>query len=143
DLTADTGPEGVVEVGERLVEDEDVRAGSHGPSQGHALLLPTGQLMGVPLAEPAETDDLEDLVDPTIPILRSRQAVTDVGANVHVREQRVVLEHDTDASLLRRDEHAGAHDTPPADLHRPRVGPVEPGEDPEHRALPRPRRTEQ
>src|SRR5690606_33042049 len=53
DLTADTGPEGVVEVGERLVEDEDVRAGSHGPSQGHALLLPTGQLMGVPLAEPA------------------------------------------------------------------------------------------
>jgi hypothetical protein len=54
DVGADAGPQVRVERGERLVEQHHGRLDGQGPGQRDPLLLAAGQLMRVPLAQPAQ-----------------------------------------------------------------------------------------
>ena len=91
-----------VESAERLVEQQHLRAVDQRPGQGHALLLAAGELAGAALAEAAELDQLEHLVDLLLDVLdaAAAQPEGDVLEDVEVREQRVVLEHRVDRALV-------------------------------------------
>jgi hypothetical protein len=69
----------------------------------------------------------------------STRSFGDVVAHGHVLEGRVVLEHEADAALLRRD----ARDVVAVDLDRPRVGGLQAADDPQQRRLARATRAEQ
>jgi hypothetical protein len=116
-----------VQIGERLVEEEDARLDDEGPGQGHALLLPTRELAGVPGPQRAEPDELERALDPCSQLgLRHPappQAEGDVLEHRHVREERIGLKHEADIAAVdgnARDVLAGQHDLPGVRLHQPR-----------------------
>ena len=92
--------------------------------------------MGVPVAHVAQPHEVEHLGHPGAALGAGQpvQAEGDVGRHVEVGEERVVLEDQPDAPLLRRDP-PGAGDLAPAQLDRPRVGPLEPGREPQQRRL--------
>ena len=52
-----------VERGERLVQQHDLGFDRERAGQGDALLLAAGELVGIAAREPAEADELEQLVD--------------------------------------------------------------------------------
>src|SRR5690606_30751195 len=82
-----------------------------------ALALPTGQLVRIALAEALHADQLEQLLHALHP-LRSPQAVQSVGDvafDGEVREERVVLEDETDPALLGRYDVARARNDAVAD----------------------------
>ena len=97
DLQAHPHSERGVEVGERLVEQKDLRVADDGPPDGHALALPAGELARV---APEQRLDLKGrgnlghtpgnlgLRDPGQP-----QPESDVLRRRHVGEERVGLEH--------------------------------------------------
>ena len=92
-----------VEIGERLVEQQDLRPDHESAGQRHALLLAARQLARKAAGEGAEADQLQRLADapgalgggdalhlePERHVLRHR----------HVREERIALEHDAEAAL--------------------------------------------
>ena len=59
DVGADAGPQVRVERGERLVKQHDGRLDGQRAGQRDPLLLAAGQLVRVPLAEPAQADGLQ------------------------------------------------------------------------------------
>ena len=84
----------VVEVGERLVEEQDPSLASEGPGDGDALLLAAGQLLGTPVEERRQTEQLGDLPNPGLhrrrrPLLAATERGGDV---VEHRHRRVVDE---------------------------------------------------
>ncbi len=102
-----------VQVRERLVEEQQLRAGGEGAGQRHALLLAPGKLVRVLRPRAGQADHRKQLRGPP-PALGSRQGPQAEGHVVHgveMREQRVVLEHHAHAALLGRDrESRAAHD---------------------------------
>ncbi|MCY1441658.1 hypothetical protein D9M71_579810 [compost metagenome] len=90
-----------IKVGERFVEQQQLRLGCQRAGQGHTLLLAAGKLVGVAFAQAAELDQLEHLFD-HLALLR---VLADTEGNVlghgQVREQRVVLEHHADPAFFR------------------------------------------
>src|SRR6185295_4232874 len=82
-----------------------------GPGEGHALLLAAGHLPGAALAVALEANECERLGDPTLLVslldLALPQPITDVLGDIHVREQRVVLEDRVHVALVRRDARDG------------------------------------
>ena len=95
-----------VERAERLVEEQDAGAVHERPRERDALPLPTRELRRAAALVAGEPDHPEGLADPALPLgpgdLADRQAVRDVVADVHVREQRVVLEDRVHVALERR-----------------------------------------
>ncbi|MNQ74992.1 hypothetical protein D3C85_897660 [compost metagenome] len=79
----------------------DQRAG-----QGHALALAAGELRGFAVAIAGQGDHPEGLLGAGQPFGLGHafhlQAVGDVVAHVHVREQGVVLEHGVHIPFIRR-----------------------------------------
>jgi hypothetical protein len=142
-LGADLDPQRGVEVGEGLVEEDRLRSRGQRPGQGHPLLLTAGQRRRHPVAEAAEADQLEALLDPTGPPLLAGQPVPDVGADRHVREERPVLEHHPDPTALGRDVDAGPEHRRPADADRAGIRLRQPGDRPQQRGLAASRRSEQ
>jgi len=71
-----------------------------GPCESNPLALAAGELDRLPVAEPGELDDVQDLVDPQPPVAASdsthAEAVADVLGHGHVRKERVILEHRVD-----------------------------------------------
>ncbi|MCY1534488.1 hypothetical protein D9M68_698620 [compost metagenome] len=59
DFMAQASAQFSIEVGERLVEQQQARFRGQGAGQGNALLLAAGQLMRVALAQVAEFDQLQ------------------------------------------------------------------------------------
>ena len=110
------------------------RLGDQRPRQRHPLLLAAGELVRVALAEAAEADRLQRPLDPGRSG-RAAQRVADVGGDVHVREERVVLEDHPDPPALGGDRAAGPLDLLAADLDRARVGALEAGDQPQRRRL--------
>ncbi len=94
-----------VEVRQRLVEKQHVGAGRDGAGESHALLLTTGELAGAALDESVERQSVRDRLGRGaalgLPHAADPQRVGDVVADIHVREQRVVLEDHRDAALAR------------------------------------------
>ena len=95
-----------VEVGERLVEQIDLRRVHQGPGQRGALLLAAGDLRRQPVQQMADLQDVRDLLGPAAPRLDGRaadlQRIADVLAQRHVRVQRIVLEHHREVAVPRR-----------------------------------------
>ena len=116
-----------VERAERLVEQQHLRLDGERTGQRHALALAAGQLRRVAVGELLQVDELEQLVDPRLDLrlrpLADLQAERDVAAHGHVLERRVVLEHEADVALLRRQPGrvgAGDLDDPGVRLSRAR-----------------------
>ncbi len=94
-----------VQVGQRLVEQEQARLQDQGPSDGDALLLPARELGRVAIRHVRQIDELQHLADPApdlrLPDLAQTQAERDVVEHRQVGKQRVALEHETDVTAVR------------------------------------------
>src|SRR5471032_530835 len=90
---------------QRLIEQQQARAGDQGAGQGHALALAAGQLMRVAPGEVVQFHQLEGFHDALVAVvgvdLLHLQAEGDVLFHGHVGEQRVALEHHADRAFLR------------------------------------------
>jgi hypothetical protein len=143
DLAADLHPDLGVEVGQRLVQQQDVRVEHEGTRQRHPLLLAPGELAGVPALEAGEIDLAQPLGHARRDLgggeLAQLEAVGHVARHRHVRPERVVLEHHADVPLVGRQP---AHHAP-AETDLARVGLVEPGDEAEQRGLATAGRAEQ
>jgi hypothetical protein len=96
-----------------------------------AVALPAGDGRRAHAREVADAEAVEQLVD------ARRRPVGDVLADRHVREERVLLEHQADRPALGREVDPGAAIEPraPADLDPAPVGPAQPGDRLEHGRL--------
>ena len=119
DLLAEAPAQLAIQVGEGLVEQQQLWFGSQRASQRHALLLTAGQLVRVALAEPGELDQLKEFGADACAVGVLANTKGHVLRHAQVREQRVVLEHHADAALFRgqgkplaRDELVGQADFP-------------------------------
>ena len=94
-----------VQVGQRLVEQEDLRVTNDGAAQRNALTLTTGQSLRLAVEVLLDGQDLsslaDQLVDLVLRLLAQLQTERHVVINGHVRIQRVVLENHRDVAILR------------------------------------------
>ncbi len=117
DLEAHLHPQLGVEVGERLVEQEDRRLAHDGAAHGDALALAAGKLARLALQIGGKLQQAGRLVDAGADLLArcpgDLQAIGHVVEDAHVRIERVVLEHHGDVAVLGLElvHHA------PGDLH--------------------------
>ena len=99
-------PELGVEIGERLVEEQDTRRVDQCPGQGDALLLATGDLVGVTIAVAAHLDQIESFTHACPQ--SSLSDASDAQGEGHVVEDREVrpdgvrLEDQAEVAVLRR-----------------------------------------
>ena len=133
-LFAHPRPQAGVEVGEGLVEEQRPRLGDQRPRQRHPLLLAAGELVRVALAEAAEADRLQRRGD-LVAVGPAAERVADVGGDVHVGEERVVLEDHADPAALGRERSARAPRPPRRRSRRAGVGLLEAGDQPQRRRL--------
>ena len=103
DLAAHRQPERGVEVGERLVEQEQLRRLDQRPGQRHALLLAARELVGHRSSSPRPGPGPRPRPAPG-PLLARRlleaEREEDVLAHRHVRVERIGLEDDADVAVL-------------------------------------------
>ena len=129
-----------IEVGKRLVEQDHLRLRSQGAGQRHALLLPPRELVRSPLSQTGQPDRRQRRRDPGLAVRGvARQAERDVARHAEMGEEGVILEDHADPAPLGWNPPAagsgGVVDAVPADLDRPGMGPLEPGDDPQRRRL--------
>lgn len=100
---------------------KNLRFNHQGAGQGHALLLPAGELMDPSGAHPGQAHHFKGSRDTGQPLgslyFSHQQAETDIGSYRHVRKQRIILEHGCRRSSgrrLGRDILAGNEDAPRA-----------------------------
>ena len=95
-----------VEVGQRLVEQQQPRLDDQRPGERHPLLLAAGELPRIALQHAAQLDHAQHRVDPLADLRLADaahlQSEREVALDRQVREQRVVLEHHADVAALRR-----------------------------------------
>ena len=127
DLGAHLGAQLGVEVGERLVEEEDVGVAHDGAAHGDALALAAGELRGAAVHERLEAEDGGGLGDAGVDLgLRAAgdlEREAEVLAHGHVRVERVGLEDHGDVARARRqvvDHPAADADLAAGDLLEPR-----------------------
>ncbi|MNF95211.1 hypothetical protein D3C84_779520 [compost metagenome] len=105
DLVAHLHAQGRVEVGQRFVEQQDVRLAGHRPAHGHALALATGEFLGLALQQLVQLQHpcgfQHPLAQAALVGLGQFEAEADVVVDAHVRVQRIGLEHHADATLAR------------------------------------------
>jgi len=89
-----------VQVGEGLVEQQHLGLGRQGTSQGHALLLPAGELMRMAVGHVGQAHDVQHLVYSALRVSVTMQTEAYVARHREVGKQGVVLEHHADAALL-------------------------------------------
>ena len=102
-------PQALVEPGEGLVEQHDARLRRQSTRQRDALLLPARQLVGIAVLETGQANLPQRLRNGRLPLVRRKASQTegDVFADTEVREQGVVLEHQSDGPAFRRRAAAG------------------------------------
>ena len=93
-----------VQVGQRLVEQEDLGVADDGPAHGHPLALAAGELGGLLVELLREAQDLRRrqdlLVDHVGVLLAQRQGKGHVLIDGHVAVEGVVLEHHGHVPIL-------------------------------------------
>ena len=115
ELHAHLHAQGGVQVGQRLVEKKDLGLAHDGPADGHALALAAREVLGLALQQVLDVQDPGGLlhrgVDLRLGHLGQLQPERHVVVQVHVRVQRVALEHHRNAALGRRHvvDHAPAN----------------------------------
>ena len=96
-----------IEVGERLVHEEDRRLADDRATEGDALALAAGQLLGLAVEQVLQLDGLGRLLDPALDLrlgdLAQLEAEGEVVTHRHVRIERVALEDHRDVAILGRD----------------------------------------
>ena len=96
-----------VEVADRLVEQEDLGAADDRAAEGDPLTLAAAQRAGLPVQEAPDAEHLGHLFDLPVALLAAEapqhQREGDVVPRVHVRIERVGLEHHGDVPALRGD----------------------------------------
>ena len=106
ELGRQLAPKRCIERRERLVEQQHIGIGRERARERDALLLTARKLRGVPRAERADAQSIDDPFGAfgcaVTPVHSARDAVGDVPRDGHVREERVSLKHVPDAPLLRR-----------------------------------------
>ena len=118
-LDADCRARVCVERGQRLVEQEHPRAACERPGEPDPLALSARELGRPGLGKVSDPEAVEKLRAPRLP------AVDDVLLDRHVREERVLLEDETDAATLGRHVDAAPRSRTarrPASSIRPRSG---------------------
>jgi hypothetical protein len=135
DLAAGLDPELRVEVGQRLVHEEDLRRADDRPAHRHTLALATRQRLGLAVEVLLEVEDLggfpHPLGDLVLGLAGDLQGEAHVVGDAHVRVERVVLEHHRDVAVLRRQ----VGDVAVADADRTAVDVLQAGEHPERGGL--------
>ena len=128
-----------VECGERLVEEDHAWAAGERAGKSDSLALAARQRARAGVAEMGDAKPLEVLVDALLAGIR------DVLADGHVREERVLLEDEADAPLVRLQEDVALAVEPDVVVERDRSPPRpdEPGDRPEHRRLAGPGRADE
>ena len=105
DLDAHLAAQLGVEVGQRLVEQEDLRIAHDGAAHGDALALAAGELARAALEQVLEFQRPGRRRDPAVDLVLRRaavaQAVGHVVVDLHMRVERIVLEHHGDVALGR------------------------------------------
>jgi hypothetical protein len=128
DLAARLDAELGVEVGQRLVHQEDLRRADDGAAHGDPLALATGQCLRLAVEVLLEVEDLGGLGDPLVDLLLGLPGDLEGEAHVlgdgHVRVERIVLEHHRDVAVLGRE----VGDVAVADADRTAVDVLETGE---------------
>src|SRR5262249_24294333 len=131
-----------VQRADRLVEQQQRGSQHERPRERDALLLATRELLGATSAEALGLDQLGRLLYPAAGLvlrdLVAAKTERDVVVDVEVGEQRVVLEHRVDVSLVWR--HRGDVLAVEQDLAGGRA--LEAGDHPQRRRLAAARRTE-
>ncbi len=93
-----------VEVGQRLVHEEDLRRADDRAAHGDALTLTTGEGLGLALEVGLEVEDLGGLEDALVDLVLGDAGDLEGEAHVvgdrHVRIERVVLEDHGDVAVL-------------------------------------------
>lgn len=92
-----------IDVGERLVEQQDARRRRERPGKGNALLLAARKRVWIAFAKARQADLVEQLGD--APLLRTRLAAepeADVFRHRQVREQGAFLKYEADGPFFRR-----------------------------------------
>ena len=132
-----------IQIGERLVEQEDLRVANDRSSDGHPLALTPGELAGI---APEQRIDLQGRGHvrhaPGDLFLRcpgEPQPESDVLRHRHVRKQRVGLKHHRDPALRRRD----VRHVPLPDRDSTGGDALQPRDHPQHGGLAAPRRADE
>ena len=132
-----------VEVRQRLVHQEHLRLAHDRPTHRHPLALPARQLGRLAIEVLLEVEDAGRLAHPPGPLFLRHPLHLEVEADVlgdrHVRVQGVGLEHHRDVAVLRRQRG----DVAIADVDRPLVDRLEPGQHPQRRRLAASRRADE
>ena len=104
DFRAHGHPQLGVQVGQGLVKQQHARLHHHGAGQGHALLLPAGELVGHAGFHAGQLHQLQDgrhaPVDFRLGHLAQPQAIGHVVKHVVVGEQRIALKHHGGIALV-------------------------------------------
>ena len=116
-----------VERGERLVQEQDLGFDRERPSQGYALLLAAGELMGVAALEAGEPDHLEQVAD-SLTSCCAGKPKSYVRLHREVGKQATLLGDIADPALLGTDVRALAVDELPGDPDGATIGSLEAGE---------------
>ncbi len=106
DLAAHADAQARIEVGKRLVEQQDLRADHQRAGDCHALQLAAGELMRPALAIACELHEPQRLLDPLAKLRRRHfarfQAIGDVARHGEVGKHGIVLEDHADIAQMRR-----------------------------------------
>lgn len=134
-----------VQVGKRLVEQQQVRLWGERARQRDALLLAAGELVRVAPLQAVEPDEREGLRHPFAPLRRVQvaQPEGDVAPHVQVRKQRVVLKDHANAPRLRRQVDTVGADEPPAERDAALGDALQPRDRAQQRRLAAARRADQ
>lgn len=107
DLRAQFGAEPAVQVGQRLVHEEQARPADDGPTHRHPLALPAAELAGPAGEHVTDTQGAGHVADPLAPRARldagEPQREGDVVADRHVWIEGEVLEDHGDPAVPRRE----------------------------------------
>ena len=109
-LMAEAAAQLAIQVGEGLIEQQQLRLRSQSPGQGHALLLAAGQFMRVALAQVAELDQLQQLLGDAFAVSLLADTEADVLRHAQVGEQGVILKYHANPAFLRGQGKAGLGD---------------------------------
>src|SRR5829696_2996756 len=94
-----------IQVGERLIQEQDPGLRGQCSCQRYSLLLPPGELPDAPPLEALEVDQGQRSCYPLLQLPSSNpnglEAESDIPADIEMREQRVVLEDHAEAARNR------------------------------------------
>ena len=140
-LGAHLAPQGGVQVGEGLVQQQDRGLGGQCPGQRHPLLLAAGKGVGGAALHTRQVYQIQRLGHLGGP-LAAGDPVAHVAGHIQVGEQRPVLEHHAHMAVLGPNPGAAAVHCGSVQADLPLIGPLQPGDEPQQGGLAAPARSQ-